>query len=113
MAEQGGLLSFLNSPTGMGLLSAVGAGLAGARRGQPINALGMGLMSGVQGYNQAQETQAIADARRQQADWLKTQRDWMTKDRERMDAERMQRENWLQQATAPQPILQPLSLIHI
>lgn len=107
MAEQGGLLSFLNSPTGMGLLSAVGAGLAGARRGQPINALGMGLMSGVQGYNQAQETQAIADARRQQADWLKTQRDWMTKDRERMDAERMQRENWLRQATAPQPILQP------
>lgn len=52
-----GLLDFFNSPTGMGLLSAVGAGLAGARRGQPLNSIGAGLLGGVQGYNQAQEQQ--------------------------------------------------------
>lgn len=107
MAEQGGLLSFLNSPTGMGLLSAVGAGLAGARRGGPLNALGTGLLGGVQGYAQAQETQALANSRSEQADWLKTQRDWMSKDRARAEADRAARESWLQQATTPQPILQP------
>lgn len=52
-----GLLDFLNSPGGMGLLSAVGAGMAGARRGQPINAIGAGLLGGVQGYTQAQDQQ--------------------------------------------------------
>lgn len=48
---------FLNTPGGMGLLSAVAAGLAGARRGQPLNSLGAGLLGGVHGYNQAQEQQ--------------------------------------------------------
>jgi len=57
MAEQGGLLDFLNSPGGMGLLSAVGAGLAGARRGGTWNAVGSGLLGGVQGYAQGQELQ--------------------------------------------------------
>ena len=59
MAEQGGLLdlSWLNSPGGMGLLSAVGAGLAGARRGGTWNAVGSGLLGGVQGYAQGQELQ--------------------------------------------------------
>lgn len=99
MAEQGGLLSFLNSPTGMGLLSAVGAGLAGSRRGQPINALGMGLMSGVQGYVQGQDLQqqqafnqqrsklfdaqmqnyqAEADARRAALEQQQRQREYMS-----------------------------------
>lgn len=53
-----GLLDFFNSPTGMGLLSAVGAGLAGARRGQPLNSIGAGLLGGVQGYARAQDQQA-------------------------------------------------------
>jgi len=57
MAEQGGLLDFLNSPGGMGLLSAVGAGLAGARRGGTWNAVGSGLLGGVQGYAQGQDLQ--------------------------------------------------------
>lgn len=57
MAESTGLLDFLNSPGGMGLLSAVGAGLAGARRGGTWNAVGSGLLGGVQGYAQAQELQ--------------------------------------------------------
>lgn len=56
MAE-GGLLDFLNSPGGMGLLSAVGAGLAGARRGGTWNAVGSGLLGGVQGYAQGQNLQ--------------------------------------------------------
>lgn len=55
MAE--GLLDFLNSPGGMGLLSAVGAGLAGARRGGALNAVGSGLLGGVQGYAQGQQFQ--------------------------------------------------------
>jgi hypothetical protein len=52
-----GLLDFLNSPGGMGLLSAVGAGLAGARRGGTWNAVGSGLLGGVQGYAQGQYLQ--------------------------------------------------------
>lgn len=55
MAESTGLLDFLNSPGGMGLLSAVGAGLAGARRGGTWNAVGSGLLGGVQGFAQAQD----------------------------------------------------------
>lgn len=57
MAESNGLLDFLNSPGGMGLLSAVGAGLAGARRGGTWNAVGSGLLGGVQGYAQGQDLQ--------------------------------------------------------
>ena len=41
----------------MGLLSAVGAGLAGARRGGTWNAVGSGLLGGVQGYAQGQDLQ--------------------------------------------------------
>jgi len=41
----------------MGLLSAVGAGLAGARRGGTWNAVGSGLLGGVQGFAQGQDLQ--------------------------------------------------------
>lgn len=57
MAESNGLLDFLNSPGGMGLLSAVGSGLAGARRGGTWNTVGSGLLGGVQGYAQGQDLQ--------------------------------------------------------
>ena len=57
MAESNGLLEWINSPGGMGLLSAVGAGLAGARRGGTWNAVGSGLLGGVQGFAQGQELQ--------------------------------------------------------
>lgn len=46
---------FMNTPGGMGLLSAVASGLAGARRGQPMNSIGAGLLGGLQGYSQAQD----------------------------------------------------------
>lgn len=57
MAESNGLLQWMNTPGGMGLLSAVGAGLAGARRGGAWNAFGSGLLGGVQGVAQGQELQ--------------------------------------------------------
>src|SRR5574340_414107 len=50
-----GLLDTLNSPAGMGLLSALAGGLAGARRGQPINNIGRGAVAGLTGYANAQD----------------------------------------------------------
>lgn len=106
-----GLLStvgnFLSSPGGMGLLSAVGAGLAGAKRGGPLNALGYGLLGGVQGFAQAQEDQARNQDRKALTEWNQTQRDWMTEDRNRMEAERKQRQSFLDQSLTPRPLLQP------
>ena len=50
-----GLLDFINTPQGIGLLSAVAGGMAGARRGTPINNIGRGLVTGVAGYQGAQD----------------------------------------------------------
>lgn len=55
-----GLLDFMQTPQGMGLLSAVAGGMAGARRGTPWNNVGRGLTSGVVGYNAALEDQRLA-----------------------------------------------------
>lgn len=60
MADSMGLLDFLQTPAGQGLLSAGFSGLAGARRGQPINNVGRAGMAGLIGYNQAQQNQAEA-----------------------------------------------------
>ncbi len=49
----GGLLDFVQTPMGMGLLSAAFGGLAGARRGAPLNSLGAAGLAGVAGYNSA------------------------------------------------------------
>lgn len=98
---------FLNTPSGMGLLSAVGAGLAGARRGQPMNSIGAGLLGGLQGYSQAQELQQQQARQQEQADWMKTQRDWMTQDRTRADSDRAARDNFLNSAMAPKPMMTP------
>lgn len=49
-----GLLDFLNSPSGVGLLSAVAGGMTGANRGTPVNNIGRGLASGLMGYQGAQ-----------------------------------------------------------
>lgn len=56
-----GLLDFLNSPAGIGLLSAVAGGAAGARQGTPWNNAGRGALAGLQGYQGAQN-QLKADA---------------------------------------------------
>lgn len=50
-----GLLDFINTPQGIGLLSAVAGGMAGARRGTPWNNVGRGLVTGVAGYQTAQD----------------------------------------------------------
>ena len=50
-----GLLEFLNTPQGMGLLSGVAGYAAGARRGTPVNNVGRGLTTGLFGYQQAQD----------------------------------------------------------
>lgn len=50
-----GLLDFVATPEGQGLLSAAFGGLAGARRGQPINSLGRAGLAGLAGYSEAQD----------------------------------------------------------
>lgn len=50
-----GLLDFLNTPQGMGLLSGVASYAANARRGAPVNSIGRGLAGGIAGYSQAQD----------------------------------------------------------
>lgn len=50
-----GLLDFLNTPEGQGLLSATFGGLAGARRGAPLNSIGQAGLAGLSGYAGAQD----------------------------------------------------------
>lgn len=50
-----GILDFLNTPAGMGLLSGVASYAANARRGTPVNNIGRGLLGGAVGYSKAQE----------------------------------------------------------
>lgn len=66
MAE--GLLGFLGTPAGQGLLAAAAGGLAGARRGTPVNNIGRGLLAGTAGYAQGldREQQAQQLAMQQQ-----------------------------------------------
>lgn len=56
----GGLLDWIGTPAGQGLLTAVAAGMAGARRGAPVNTIGAGLLGGLQGYANAQDQQMQA-----------------------------------------------------
>lgn len=58
-----GLLDFINTPEGQGLLAAGFGGLAGARRGQPINSIGRAGLAGLAGYAGAQDQQAQAAER--------------------------------------------------
>ncbi len=55
-----GLLDFLNTPQGVGLLSAAAGAMAGARRGQPWNTAGRGAVAGLAGYAQANEQRQMA-----------------------------------------------------
>lgn len=104
MAEQGGLLSFLNSAAGQGLLGAAGAALSG--NGNARQNIGRGLLGGIGAYGNAQDNQLQQQRVQSQDDWLKTQRSWMEQDRTRADADRTSRENFLTNALTPQPQLQ-------
>lgn len=57
VAENTGLLGFLQSPEGQGLLSAAFGGMAGARRGTPWNNAGRAGLSGIAGYGNALDRQ--------------------------------------------------------
>lgn len=52
-----GLLDFIRTPEGQGLLSAAAGAMAGARSGQPWNTAGRGLLAGVAGYGGALDRQ--------------------------------------------------------
>jgi len=53
-----GLLDFLKTPEGQGLLAATFGGLAGARQGQPLNSLGRAGLAGLSGYGGALDRQS-------------------------------------------------------
>ena len=50
-----GLLDFIQTPAGVGIMSAIAGGLANARRGTPFNNVGRAGMAGLLGYSQAQD----------------------------------------------------------
>lgn len=52
-----GLLDWAQTPQGIGLLSAAAGAMAGARRGRPWNTAGIGLSTGIGGYQQAIDMQ--------------------------------------------------------
>lgn len=52
-----GLLDFIKTPEGQGLLTAAFGGLAGARRGAPLNSIGRAGLAGLTGYSNAIEAQ--------------------------------------------------------
>lgn len=58
-----GLLDFAATPEGQGLLGAAAAGMAGARRGQPWNTAGRGLLGGLASYTDARDRQAREEER--------------------------------------------------
>jgi hypothetical protein len=53
-----GLLDFLQTPAGQGLLTGVASYAANAGRGQPVNSIGRGLLGGLAGYGVATDRQA-------------------------------------------------------
>lgn len=69
-----GLLNFIKSPAGQGLLAAVAGGMAGAQRGTPWNNVGRGLLSGIQGYSGAMDQEARAAQAAQAAEMQALQR---------------------------------------
>ena len=68
--EKKGLLDFIGTPEGQGLLATVFGGMAGARRGQPLNSLGRAGMAGLMGYGNAldRDAQAGKDAQARNID---------------------------------------------
>jgi len=60
-----GLLDYIGTPEGQGLLSAAFGGLAGARKGTPFNNIGRAGVSGIVGYNQALDQNGELEQRKQ------------------------------------------------
>jgi hypothetical protein len=92
---QGGLLSFLSTPVGQGLLSAGLAGLAGAGKQRPWNLAGSAGLAGMQGFTNAQDQQqqaAFNKTRQKLLDSQVTENDLQAKIRQQgMDQQQAQR----------------------
>lgn len=79
-----GLLDFVKTPEGQGLLAAAFGGLAGARRGAPVNTLGVAGLAGINGYSNALQRDSTAQYRNMQAQQIQAslaqkqkQNDWL------------------------------------
>jgi len=68
-----GFGEFARTPEGQGLLSAVFGGLAGARKGAPMNSLGTAGLAGLQGYSGALDRNAQMEQIAQQNELRKAQ----------------------------------------
>ena len=66
-----GLLDFLQTPAGVGLLSGIGSYAAGAQRRTPVNNVGRGVLGGLMGYQQA-NTMGREDEQQKLANELRT-----------------------------------------
>lgn len=111
MAEQGGLLSFLNSPAGQGLLGTVAGALAGG--GNARQNVGRGLLTGLQAYGGAQDQQRLDARNARQDQFMGLQMDAMKRQQsmaEAAQAAQQQRQNYLGsvgQVTSPKVGAQP------
>lgn len=97
-----GLLDFVSTPEGQGLLSATFGGLAGARRGQPLNSIGRGGLAGLAGYAGAQD-RITQD---QEAATQRRFREMQMQELERKGAQQVAQEKWragLSDVLAPKP----------
>jgi hypothetical protein len=68
-----GLFEFLKTPTGQGLIAAGFGGLAGARRGTPLNNIGRAGLAGLTGYASALDRTAQEQQAAEQAELRKLQ----------------------------------------
>lgn len=85
-----GLLDFVSTPEGQGLLSAAFGGLAGARRGQPLNSIGRGGLAGLAGYAQAQDRVT----QEQESATQRKYRDMQMQELERKGAQQVAQDKW-------------------
>lgn len=88
MADFGGLLEFIKTPEGQGLLSGVMGGMAGARQGTPWNNLGRGGVAGLMGYGGAldRQTQTAEAAQMQKSRDMTLRHQQMQMDKAEADA---------------------------
>lgn len=93
-----GLLDFLKTPEGQGLLAATFGGLAGARPGAPLNTLGRAGLAGLSGYGGAVERQSM---QQQQMD-AKQLRDMQIQQMQQAIEQKQRDQGIFSQLTSPQ-----------
>lgn len=85
-----GLLDFLSTPQGQGLLSGVASYAMNARRGTPVNNIGRGLAGGITGYVNANDQIRQNDENAFQKQYRQMQMDEITRKRADQEAYRAQ-----------------------